>query len=148
MRRLSGLVIISILFAAACTSNQPAGNISGDNTTGNTSAAGVRFSAQIQPIFDQNCVVCHQGPISTAPGGMSLASGSSYVNLVNVKSGESPLNRVQPGSPDQSYIIAKLTGNQSAVGGSGQRMPFNQPPLPQQQISLIQQWIAEGAPNN
>jgi hypothetical protein len=68
---------------------------------------------------------------------------------VGVASTEDPSElRVKAGAPDQSYILAKLNGTQVAAGGSGAQMPYNQPPLSSAQISLIQQWISEGAPNN
>jgi mono/diheme cytochrome c family protein len=107
----------------------------------------VSLSKDIQPIFDANCVICHQGG-AYAPAGLSLQSGAAYSNLVNVKSTESPLMRVAPGSPGQSYLINKLLGTQGQVGGSGAQMPFGAAPLPQAQITLIQQWITQGAPNN
>ncbi len=129
----------------ACSGTSTAPNAT-TNNTGNTT--GVSFSRDIQPIFDQNCVVCHQGQAAQAPGGLVLASGSAYGNLVNVKSTESPLTRVVPGHAEQSYIMAKLSGNQTQVGGTGAQMPFGQQPLTQDKINLIQQWISAGAQNN
>lgn len=141
------LLIIALLFISACVAKSPdAGNTAND--TENATAAGVSFKRDIQPILDANCVVCHQGTNASASGGMVLASGFSYGSIVGVKSTESPLARVEPGSPDKSYIIAKLSGNQSAVGGSGARMPFGQSPLPQTQIDIIGRWISDGAKNN
>ncbi len=106
----------------------------------------VKLSTDVQPIFNANCVVCHQG--ASAPAGMSLESGQAYGNTVNKKSAESPLMRVLPGDPANSYLIAKLEGRQGQVGGSGAQMPFNSPPLPTATIDLIKRWITQGAPNN
>ena len=51
--------------------------------------------------------------------------------------------RVNPGNPDQSYIVQKIEGN-AAVGG---RMPLGPGRyLPQDRIDLIRRWIAAGAP--
>ena len=62
---------------------------------------------------------------------------------VNVASAEVPaLLRVNPGNPDQSYLVQKIQGN-AAVGG---RMPLGQAALPQDRIDLIRSWIAAGAP--
>lgn len=105
--------------------------------------SGLSFARDIQPIFNANCVVCHQG--ANGPGGLSLEPASAYKNLVNVKSTESPLMRV---APDKSYIINKLLGTQGQAGGSGVQMPFGAAPLPQATVNVIQQWISQGAPNN
>jgi hypothetical protein len=106
----------------------------------------IRLSADVQPIFNASCVVCHQG--SSAPGGLSLESGKSYAGLVNVKSTQSPLMRVAPNSPDNSYLVRKLEGTHTQAGGSGGQMPLNGSPLPASQIDIIKRWISLGAPNN
>jgi hypothetical protein len=62
--------------------------------------------------------------------------------LVNVASSEvSSLLRVNPGNPDESYLVQKIQGN-AAVG---ERMPLGQAALPQDRIDLVRQWIAGGA---
>lgn len=97
---------------------------------------------QIQDtIFTPICTACHIG--ATAPRGLRLDAGNSYALLVNVASVEVPaLLRVNPGNPDQSYLVQKIEGT-AAVGG---RMPLGGPPLPQDRIDLVRQWIAAGAP--
>jgi hypothetical protein len=61
---------------------------------------------------------------------------------VNAPSTEVPsLLRVDPGNPDNSYLIQKLEGT-AAVGA---RMPLGGSPLPQETIAVIRQWILEGA---
>jgi hypothetical protein len=55
---------------------------------------------------------------------------------------------VTPGAPEKSYLLSKLLGTQSQVGGSGSQMPYGASPLQQAQINLIQQWISQGAPDN
>ena len=103
-------------------------------------AALVNYTTQIQPIFTANCVSCHSG--ASAPQGLRLDAPNSYANLVNVNSNEVPsLKRVKPSDPDNSYLVHKIEGT-AAVGG---RMPLNRAPLSNAQISLIRQWITEGA---
>jgi Ca2+-binding RTX toxin-like protein len=100
----------------------------------------VNFDTQIQPIFSGRCIGCHD--TSGPPHGLVLVEGESYSHLVNVASEEVPsLNRVEPGDPDNSYLVQKVEGT-AAVGG---RMPLNSTPLTSQQIGLIRQWISEGA---
>lgn len=132
------LLILGVLAAVVGCTSSPSPSPS-------PTPSGVSFARDIQPILNANCVACHQG--ATGPGGLSLEPGSAYKNLVNVRSTESPLMRVAPGAPDKSYLLNKLLGTQTQVGGSGAQMPFGAP-LPQNQINLIQQWISQGAPNN
>ena len=92
-------------------------------------------------VFTPICTQCHIG--ASAPQGLRLDAANSYAMLVNVSSSEVPnLLRVNPGNPDQSYLVQKVQGN-AAVGG---RMPLNQAALPQDRIDLIRQWISAGAP--
>lgn len=94
-------------------------------------------------VFTPVCTACHAG--AGAPLGLRLDEGSSYALLVNAASAEVPsLQRVQPGNPDQSYLIQKLEGS-ATVGG---RMPLNGPPLPADTIAVIRQWISDGAPSS
>lgn len=97
-------------------------------------------------IFNTSCAVsgCHRGP--SAPLGLDLSADNAHDNLVNVPSEEVPdLLRVAPGAPDESYLVMKIEG---APGIIGARMPRGRPPLSDEQIQLIREWIAEGAPAN
>ncbi len=109
----------------------------------------VSFSEQVQPILTDRCAFggCHA---STSPAaGQSLAEGLAYMNTVNVPSEELPsMDRVEPGDPDQSYLVHKIQGTHLDVGGSGLRMPRGQEPLSDDQIDLIRAWIEQGARNN
>jgi len=110
---------------------------------------GACFARDIQPILSSNCALsgCHAG---TAPQqGMNLSAGLAYANLVCVASAERPgMMRVRPLQPDSSYLVHKVQGTQSSVGGLGAQMPLGLAPLSQQQISLIRAWISEGAKSN
>jgi hypothetical protein len=97
-----------------------------------------------QRIFTPICTQCHAGP--AAPLGFSLEDGFSYQQIVNRSSVEvRDLLRVEPGAPDASYIVIKITGAEGMVGG---RMPLGMPPLSTEQIAAIRQWIEDGAPEN
>ena len=103
-------------------------------------ATAVDYATQIQPVFNSRCTECHSG--GSAPQGLRLDAANSYANLVNVASHEVPsLKRVEPGDPDNSYLVQKIEGT-AAVGG---RMPLGRAPLTAAQIALIRQWISEGA---
>lgn len=91
-------------------------------------------------VFSPVCTGCHAG--AAAPAGLRLDAGSSYALLVGVASAEvGSLQRVEPGNPDNSYLIRKLEGS-AAVGA---RMPLGGPYLDQATIGVIRQWIADGA---
>ena len=135
------LLLAALLAAMACGG----GTVKSSTPDTMPTPSGAALSKDVQPIFNTSCVVCHQG---AGQAGLTLEPGKSYSNLVNVPSTESPLKRVVPGASDQSYLLAKLSGTQVQVGGSGAQMPFGAPPLSQAQISVIQQWIQLGAPNN
>jgi hypothetical protein len=142
-------IMLTICSAAMLISLASCSNNSGTPPSSNTSTvAGVSFSRDIQPLFDLNCVICHQGTGQTVPGSLSLASGVAWGNLINVQSVEVAIFRVAPGHPEQSYLINKLAGNQTQVGGIGVQMPYDRAPLSAGQIAMIEQWIAAGAPNN
>lgn len=77
--------------------------------------------------------------------GQILSAGSAYSNTVGVPSVEMPqLARIAPGDPSNSYLYRKITGS----GITGDRMPQGLPPLSDEKIKLIRDWIRRGAPND
>jgi len=101
------------------------------------------FSAIQQTIFTPNCAVsgCHLG--DRAPAQLDLSSGRSYANLVGVPSvGVPALLRVEPGNPDESYLVRKVEGG---PGITGLQMPRGRDRLTAEQIQAIRDWIAAGA---
>lgn len=93
-----------------------------------------------ETVFSTSCAVsgCHLG--SSAPHGLDLSPGSAGDNLVGVDSDQLPaFKRVQPGNPDDSYLMMKIEGDSRIVGG---RMPLGRSPLSGEQISLVREWIA------
>ena len=107
-----------------------------------TPMTGFTFDEIQTNVFTPTCATagCHQG--AGAPQGLRLEEGMSFDLLVNVASNEVPtLLRVEPGNPDDSYLVQKIEGT-AAVGG---RMPLGRPPLDQATIDGVRQWIADGA---
>jgi mono/diheme cytochrome c family protein len=134
------VVVLALVGFGGCSSGQAT-----KSSTSPMPALSIKLSADVQPIFNSTCVVCHQG---AGQAGLSLEPGKAYTNLVGVKSTESSLSRVQAGAPDQSYLMNKLQGTQVQAGGQGAQMPLNGAPLSSAQIELIRQWISQGALNN
>jgi hypothetical protein len=125
----------------------------GDGTgldDGNNGGSGVSFAEDIQPIFTNSCAFaggCHAG--ASPALGMNLSAGQAYANIVDVASTQVPgLDRIEPGDPDNSYLIHKVQGTQASVGGSGQRMPRGGTPLSQETIDRIRLWVTQGAQDN
>ncbi len=103
------------------------------------------FDTTIQPIFTDNCMPCHDEP--SPERDQDLSEGNAYANIVNVESVEaSPMDRIEPFDPDNSYLLHKLRGTQASVGGSGQRMPRGGPFLSAATINTIEDWVLAGAP--
>ncbi len=95
----------------------------------------VDFETQVQPIFDNNCAGCHGNQ-----GGLDLAQGAGYYNLVGVTSqGYSPDLRVVRGDPGNSVLYNKISDT-NQYGGV---MPPSGEKLAQSNIDLIGTWITE-----
>ena len=99
-------------------------------------------------IFNPTCTgaFCHD--VQGMSGGLVLVEGQSYDHLVGVPPQNEAalaagLLRVDPGNPDNSFLLVKLM-NPSLLMGS--RMPLGKPPLSAEQLELIRGWIADGAP--
>lgn len=101
-----------------------------------------------EQIFTPKCALssCHAG--GAPQEGMSLEPGKVQASTFNVTAVESTLKRINPGDPDQSYLVAKIEGRARAVGGSGGRMPLGYPPLSHAEIQLVRDWITStGVPS-
>jgi hypothetical protein len=116
---------------------------SGDGFQGSGGASGPlapNFDSIQANILEPLCEHCHAG--ANAPAGLRLDAANSYAQLVGIPSVErSSVLRVAPGDPNNSYIIHKLEGTQAV----GERMPAGLPALPQTDINVVRQWIADGA---
>jgi hypothetical protein len=140
----ASLIPSMTLVLAASLSACSAGSGEGLDQNGQPIQPGAPVASDFQEIqetvFTPICTQCHIG--SGAPQGLRLDAANSYALLVNVASSEVPaLMRVNPGNPDQSYLLQKIEGS-AAVGG---RMPLGQAPLAQDRIDLVRSWIASGA---
>jgi mono/diheme cytochrome c family protein len=106
----------------------------------------VSLAGQVQKIFDVHCVQCHDSGDPMA--GQNLEPDAAYFSLPNVPSTQRKgMPRVDPGSPDTSYLIHKVSGTHLEVGGSGERMPQGGR-LTDDEIRTLRQWIEQGALNN
>ena len=110
---------------------------------------GTTFATIQKKIFDASCATptCHGA--AAASGGLDLAAGSSYGNLVGVPAANPGAQaggvlRVAPGNPDASFLLQKVLGNITPI--EGVKMPLVGRPLSPAELDLIRRWIAAGAP--
>lgn len=142
VRRMAFFSILLPAFLAGCD----AGSGQGLDASGRPLSEGsdIDLAPTLESIqanvFNPFCITCHSG--AAAPLGLRLDAQNSYTALVGVPSvQDGALFRVAPGQPDQSYLVRKLEGT-APVGG---RMPLGGPPIPQENIDFIRQWIVDGA---
>jgi len=98
----------------------------------NPPAVDISFATEIQPIFNNNCVACHNGSLDP-----DLRTGNSYNALTSIP------GSIIPGDASGSELIEMLEHN-----------PANPNPMPPSspisttKITLIKNWINQGAKNN
>lgn len=96
-------------------------------------AAPVSFSKQIAPILADQCLECHRA--EKAKGSYRL---DSFEQLL--KAGDSEEPPIAAGKPDMSELYELI-----AATDDSDRMPKKADALPEKDVALIRQWIAEGA---
>jgi WD40 repeat protein/mono/diheme cytochrome c family protein len=95
--------------------------------------ATVSYFREIRPIFQVHCLGCHQPAKALGEFVMTNFEGL-------FKGGESAQAAVVAGKPDESYLVTQITPTDGKA-----EMPKDKPPLAEDQIQHIRQWIAEGA---
>ena len=106
---------------------------------------------QIQTtIFNTTCldVGCHNA--RDQGGGQVLEADVAYSQLVgvvpvNLAAQQMGLLRVDPGKPENSFLMTKLELASVFDPQFGSRMPLSKPPLSGDQIEQIRAWILRGA---
>ena len=94
----------------------------------------VNYQSDIQPIFNNNCIFCHQN------GGSATLNLATYSGVMN---GGWSGPAILVGDHQNSLLYQRII---QPIGTDGS-MPPNDP-LSQSQIDLIAQWIDEGAGNS
>ena len=133
-----------VMAISACGGYGSSSSNNDDTTTVEATLSSIQTN-----IFTPKCATsgCHSS--STASNGLSLAEGESFGELVAIPSQDIPtVNRVTPANPGASYLINKLEGTQTSVGGAGAQMPRGGSPLDTGDIQAIKDWITAGAENN
>jgi hypothetical protein len=106
------------------------------------------FEAIRKIIFEKRgctAAACHG---QAKVGGLDLRAESAWENLVDARSANSKLARVQPGTAADSYLYLKLKAatEPGSVQIAGSPMPVGAEPLTAKELEAIQLWILKGAP--
>jgi hypothetical protein len=133
------------LFLAACGDDGPTEPVVDDPVETRVIKDSPSFASDIQEIFARRgCAAgsCH----GSGAGSLTLTSSAavSYGNLVNIASTGTAEILVIPGNANDSYLVKKLEGRQSA----GAQMPRGGAALDNIDLSNIKNWINQGAQNN
>ena len=98
-----------------------------------TSEKPVDFSADVKPIINKKCIICH--------GGVRAKSGFSLLfrdlALAKTKSGKLA---IIPGDPEGSELIRRVKETDP-----DERMPYKHERLSDEEISILTRWIKQGA---
>jgi hypothetical protein len=123
------------LLALGCSGGSSPGEFFG--------GTGATYRQVQDTIFTPSCATsdCHQGV--DAPYGLDLRSGEALTNTVGLPSGERPeFDRIEPGNATDSYLYMKVAGDARIFGD---RMPAFAPPLTDEKLLLLRDWIEQGA---
>jgi len=95
---------------------------------------GVSYYRQVRPILQQHCQGCHQ-PAKSMGGYVMTSYGSLF------DKGDSGEAGVVAGMPQESKLLAQIVGK----NGKAPAMPKGKDPLLGHDVTLIRDWIAQGA---
>ncbi|MCR9159408.1 MAG: hypothetical protein ACE37F_23120 [Nannocystaceae bacterium] len=113
----------------------------------------VSYSADVRPIFAaKGCLACHHDDSAVDVDIVDpFSEPNGLVGSVNTwaeayPEGGTPMLNVEPGDPDESFLIDKLADPyvvDPAIGGAA--MPLNLEPLTDQELADLRAWIDAGA---
>ena len=95
--------------------------------------AAVDYVQQIKPLLQSQCVKCHGA--TSQKGKLKLDTAAAAL-----KGGEHGTSIV-PGKSADSLLVQTLEGAHAEIS----KMPYKRPPLDSAQVTLVKQWIDEGA---
>jgi hypothetical protein len=160
---------LAVVLAAGCGTPMPswvpdAGPCVSYMTPIDLTTPKVSFTADVVPIFQQNCISasCH-GLAGSPKGDLFLGalsahgndSGKVHSDLVGVTTAQLPTMKfVAVGDPTHSYLMHKLDNDQCmfqsncVAADCQQSMPFSDNLLPDETRDIVRRWIAQGALDN
>lgn len=133
---------VGAMVVSGCAGDGPP--VSTSSTTTSTVPGGSLLGPLQQQVFTPSCATsgCHDAITSIA--GLDLSStDDSYNELVGVASLCAGKLRVVPGDIAASYLVDKVGDGDSYCGSL---MPLGLPALDSDELQLLRDWIAQGAP--
>ncbi len=137
--RMVILSLTSLTIVAGC-----GGGNDGDSDGGSNGDT-ISFARDVQPILTTFCATCHvEGGLADERGiALRLTEAEALDGLIGGMSVQNPsLAFVVPGDAASSLLFLKISMVGAPVGG---RMPFTNPPLEDNEIAIIREWIDQGA---
>jgi hypothetical protein len=99
----------------------------------------VSYNAEVAPVLEKRCMECHQ------PGGKGYEqSGLDMTSHAALMRGTRFGPIVEPGEPLNSVLNQLVEGR----ADPSIKMPHGRDSLPDQEIALLREWVAQGASNN
>jgi hypothetical protein len=99
----------------------------------------VSYSAQVEPILERRCLQCHvPGESGYEASGLDLSTHASLMKGTRF----GPI--VEPGDPLGSVLNQLVEGR----AHPSIAMPHGGNRLPDSELSLLREWVAQGARNN
>ena len=95
------------------------------------------FQSEVKPIFEMNCLACHQGASPEGPGRLNLSTRETTL-AGRSKTG---LPYLTPGQPEKSLLFTAV----SRRGTHPKLMPQRDLSLTEDDIGTLREWIMEGA---
>ena len=164
-RRPFALIAVTTVLSIACSKRDPApvasttpASASPSSVIVDATRANPSWSKDIMPHLRDGCAAakgCH-GDEPTDSIELDLRPSAAYVQLVGRTASARPgALLIAPGQPDQSFLVAKLTGHLGSK--EGKAMPLDvetgAPKLPTKEDEafvreVLVPWILAGAPND
>ena len=99
----------------------------------------------VQEILNERCLPCHSSANEAGRprAGLDLSESSMPGSMIAVRSHQlADTFLINPGHPDTSYLVEKIISDSPSRGG---RMPQDMPPLSDEEIETIRNWVLGGA---
>ena len=97
----------------------------------------------VQEILTAHCLPCHSSDDGGPRAGLDLSTSSMPRSTIAVRSHQlADTFLVNPGRPDASYLVEKISSDSPS---RGERMPQDMPPLSDEEIETIRNWVLGGA---
>jgi hypothetical protein len=137
----------------AATGGGTGGAATGGGTGAIDAGPPITFTTVYTTIIANRCAPCHTTStgIGVTQGMLDMTTqANAYTNLVNTAAAGSACSghgtRVVPNQPDSSILYLKISLDDPSPCGA--KMPFGLAPLPQSEVTSIQDWILQGAKND